>query len=49
MSIDLKVNKYYTEISDNDLKNLGQKFDLECLQFISDNIINKKKISIRSK
>lgn len=43
MSIDPNVNKYYTEISDEDFKNLGQKFDVECLQFINENILNKKK------
>lgn len=43
MSIDPKVNKYYTEMSDEDFKNLGQKFDVECLQFINENILNKKK------
>lgn len=43
MSIDPNVNKYYTEMSDEDFKNLGQKFDVECLQFISENILNKKK------
>lgn len=40
MSIDLNVNKYYTEMSDEDFKKLGQNFDVECLQFISENILN---------
>ncbi len=43
MSIDPNVNKYYTEMSDEDFKSLGQKFGVECLQFISENILNKKK------
>lgn len=43
MSIDPNVNKYYTEMSDEDFKNLGQKFDVECLQFISENILKNQK------
>ena len=43
MSIDQNVNKYYTEMSDEDFKNLGQKFDVACLQFISENMLNNKK------
>lgn len=49
MSIDSNINKYYTEMSDEDFKNLGQKFDVECLQFISENILNKKKILYKEK
>lgn len=41
MSIEPNINKYYTEMSDDDFKNLGQKFDVECLKFISENILNK--------
>lgn len=45
-SIGEKTIAYYITglaLVDEDIKNLGQKFDVECLQFISENILNKRK------
>lgn len=45
-SIGEKTIAYYITglaLADEDVKNLGQKFDVECLQFISENILNKRK------
>lgn len=41
MSIDPTIKKYYTEMSDDDFKSLGQKFDVECLQFINEKFLMK--------
>lgn len=44
-SIGGKTIAYYITglaLVDEGVKNLGQKFDIECLQFISENILNKR-------
>lgn len=44
MTIDPTINKYYTEISDEDFKHLGQIFDIKCVEFIAANLLGKKGI-----
>lgn len=40
MSINPITNKYYTEMTDEDFKNLGHIFDIECIDFIKNNLFN---------
>lgn len=46
ITIDPTVNKYYTEMTTEELKSLGLKFDKKCVEFIKtnllENMINKK-------
>lgn len=43
MTIDPTTNKYYTEMSDEEFLSLNQTFDIECLNFIKDNLLPKEK------
>ncbi len=38
LSIEPTCNKYYSEMTDEDIKNVGYKFEKECLEFIKSNI-----------
>ena len=43
MTIDPIINKYYTEMSDEEFKHLGQIFDIKCIEFIVTNLLENKK------
>ncbi len=47
MTIDPVSQKFYTDMTDDDFKNLGQIFDKECIAFIEKNLLNKTKIKSR--
>lgn len=42
ITIDPICGKYYSEMSDEDFKNMGYKFETECLDFIQKNLIKRK-------
>ena len=44
MTIDPVSQKFYTDMTDDDFKNLGHIFDKECIEFIQKNLLNKDKI-----
>ena len=46
MTIDPTINKYYTEMSDEEFKHLGQIFDTKCINFIKTNLLDDKKIKL---
>lgn len=43
MSIDPNINKYYTEMSDEDFKGLGYVFDKKCVEFVEKNLLDNNK------
>lgn len=42
MTIDPTLNKYYTEMTDEEFLMLNQTFDKECLEFIKNNLLKEK-------
>lgn len=48
MTIDPTINKYYTEMLDEDFKQLCKFFDIKCVEFITINLLENKK-SLRDK
>ena len=42
IAIDPSCKKYYSEMTDEDFKNMGYKFETECLDFIQKNFIDYK-------
>lgn len=44
MTIDPVSQKFYTDMTDEDFKNLGHIFDKECVAFIEENLLNKDKV-----
>ena len=43
LTIDPKSQKYYTEMTDDDFKNMGQNFDKMCVEFIKENLLKAVK------
>ena len=44
MTIDPISQKFYTDMTDEDFKNLGHIFDKECVAFLEKNLLNKDKV-----
>ena len=44
MTIDLTTQKFYTDITDEDFKNLEFTFDKECVTFLKETFLYKNKI-----
>ena len=45
LTIDPTIHKYYTEMSNEEFKRLGQLFDIKCVEFIVANLLENKKTS----
>lgn len=44
MTIDSVLQKFYTDMTDEDFKNLGHIFDKECVAFLKNNLLNNNEI-----
>ncbi len=44
LTIDPVTQKYYTDMTDEDFKNLGHVFDKKCVAFLEKNLLNKNKV-----